>query len=70
MLQTSSVGGLPRENADAVPQNVSKPDSFTFCSLGLGRFGQEYKTAFFQKSLASENQLPSFEKKQLNKNTI
>jgi len=70
MPQNSSVGGLLRQNVDAAPQNFSKSDIFLFRSLGLGRFGQEYKTAFFQKSLASENQLPTFEKKQLNKNTI
>jgi len=70
MAQISTVGGLLHQIADAVPQKFSKSDIFSFGSLGLGRFGQEYKTSFFQKSLASENQLPTFEKKQLNKNTI
>jgi len=70
LVQKSIVGGLLRENPDAAPQNFSKSNIFSFRSPGLERFGQEYKTTLFQKSLASKNQLPTFEKKQLNKNTI
>jgi len=61
MAQIFSVGGLLHQIVDAAPQNFSKLDIFSFTSFSLGHVCQEYKTTLFQKSLASKNQLPTFE---------
>jgi len=65
--QNSSVGGLLHQIADAGPQNFSKSDISHLARLTLGVFTLNKN---IKNELASENQLPTFEKKQLNKNTI
>ena len=67
MAQISIVGGLLHQIADADPQNFSKSDIFHLARLTLGVFTLNKN---IKNHLASENQLPTFEKKQLNKNTI
>jgi len=67
VAQKSTFGDILRENSDAVPHNSSKLHILLFCSLGLRRFTLNKN---IKNGLASKNQLPTFENKQLNKNTI